>query len=205
MDKTPKYNLKQVIHNMYVSSKNRAKKKVMLHTITESDLDKRYELCGGRCEVCFSEFDGKNKPTLDKIIPHKGYTKNNIGLLCKTCNTSKGDKTITRCIEIHKKMTCKYCSKHIIHQPCMYCGMVDLYYYRLERIIEYVMRVVTGTLSKIYHYRWGLEFNFKGGKIMGGIENRSTILVTNQKKLKYVINNRLDNKINSIIFVELMY
>lgn len=64
---------------------------------TREDIEFLFELQNGECACCGKEFDGHNKYELDHIIPLSvggQFSKENIQLLCRSCNASKKNKTI---------------------------------------------------------------------------------------------------------------
>ena len=62
------------------------------------------------CPVLKIKLDKKNfkakdnSPSLDKIIPKKGYTKNNISVISHRANTIKSDGRLDEFIKIYKYM-----------------------------------------------------------------------------------------------------
>ena len=89
------------IPQMLSNSKIRAKEKRVPHTITTSDLKKIWPK-DNRCPVLKSPFDmglkfGRNRslaPSLDKIIPKKGYVPGNIVIVSDIVNRVKSDATL---------------------------------------------------------------------------------------------------------------
>ena len=77
--------------------KRRAKKYLLTESYSTIDWLKKLDSTNGICPGC-NNFVGKEKLELDHIIPiskaQKGfnYTINDIQPLCKSCNSSKGDK-----------------------------------------------------------------------------------------------------------------
>jgi hypothetical protein len=45
----------------------------------------------------------QNAPTIDKIIPGLGYTKDNVDIICRSCNTKKQDATADE----HEAFACR--------------------------------------------------------------------------------------------------
>ena len=92
---------KNPIPQMLSNSKIRAKEKQVPHTITTSDIEKVWPK-DNRCPVLKSPFDmgykfEKNKslaPSLDKIIPEKGYVPGNIAVVSDIVNRVKADASI---------------------------------------------------------------------------------------------------------------
>ena len=52
-----------------------------------------------------------NSPSLDKIIPKKGYTKNNISVISYRANTIKSDGRLDEFVKIYKYMVRKMVRK----------------------------------------------------------------------------------------------
>lgn len=53
------------------------------------------------CPACSREFDKRNGngrsercPSIDRIVPEKGYVKGNVAVICDRCNRIKSDGTI---------------------------------------------------------------------------------------------------------------
>lgn len=90
-----KYRLQMLIN----ASKQRAKLKNIEHEITVEDLIALYPL-DGKCPVLGVELEfgsagfRENSPSIDKINPNKGYTKDNIQVISWRANRIKGDATL---------------------------------------------------------------------------------------------------------------
>jgi hypothetical protein len=66
-------------------------------TLTESDIEFLINFQNNRCASCGREFTESLGYQLDHILPVSkggGFTLQNVQLLCKTCNCSKGNKMI---------------------------------------------------------------------------------------------------------------
>ena len=92
---------KNPIPQMLSNSKIRAKNKGVLHTITSKDLENIWPK-DNLCPVLKIPFDmsiksGKSKslaPSLDRIVPKKGYTPGNLVIVCDIVNRVKSDATL---------------------------------------------------------------------------------------------------------------
>jgi len=75
------------------SSKTRARAVEIPHTITTDDfvIHKDCPICG--LEMTRSKVRGghRRSPTLDRVIPALGYVPGNVDVICKHCNSKKGD------------------------------------------------------------------------------------------------------------------
>ena len=78
------------------SAKQRAKKQGLAFNLTSSFLEELWNKQGGKCAITGIEFDLKGTCALtgsgaavDKIDPMKGYTQDNVQLLCSWVNTMK--------------------------------------------------------------------------------------------------------------------
>ena len=88
------------IPQMLSNSKIRAKSKGITHTITTSDLEEIWPK-NNRCPVLNTPFDigykvGKSRnlaPSLDRIVPKKGYIKGNLLIVSDIVNRMKQDST----------------------------------------------------------------------------------------------------------------
>lgn len=77
--------------------KRRLLEKSQEGSISVSDIQTLLNLQDNRCAKCLKEFNGTLKYTIDHIIPLSkggGLRLENVQLLCKSCNCSKGAKTI---------------------------------------------------------------------------------------------------------------
>ena len=88
-----------------ILAKGRAKKQNLPFNITEQDIIEVWPK-DNKCPILGTEFkSGKNNkdylPTLDKIIPKKGYVKGNIAVISFRANQIKSDVTD---IKVFKKM-----------------------------------------------------------------------------------------------------
>lgn len=77
---------------MVISARHRAKKEGVAFSLNRLDIE-----IPGECPVCsvaMSYLDGRNVvPSLDRIIPARGYTKENVIVLCNACNRKKQNST----------------------------------------------------------------------------------------------------------------
>lgn len=75
-------------------SKNRAKAKNLKHDITLSHLKLLWKQCAGKCPISGVKFSliagDPDVPSLDQIHPGKGYTTDNVWLICDWVNKAKG-------------------------------------------------------------------------------------------------------------------
>lgn len=79
------------IKYMYQSANQRCKKTGDIFTITQTDIKNVWR---DFCAYCMCEWglSGTRKvPTLDKIVPIKGYAPSNIAVVCFDCNTHKSN------------------------------------------------------------------------------------------------------------------
>ena len=85
------------VYSLYESAKDRSAKKNMVFEITLDYLLEKYEKQEGKCEMTGIPFtsernpDGKRfympySPSLDRIDSNKGYTKDNVRLVCVIVN-----------------------------------------------------------------------------------------------------------------------
>lgn len=90
-------------------SKTRAKAKQLPHNITHAHLKLLWRQSGGRCAISgepFSLIAGhKNSPSIDQIIPGKGYTIDNVWLISDWLNKAKNDMPLNTFINTMKKCT----------------------------------------------------------------------------------------------------
>ena len=83
-------------YKMLARAKSRAKKNNLPFNIELADIiiPERCPLLGIKIES--TEFrNSPNNPSLDKIIPEKGYTKDNVWVISNRANTLKNDATLT--------------------------------------------------------------------------------------------------------------
>ena len=100
---------KRVTINMTNGSKRRSKVKGLPHNITLKYVREIFPQDGTRCSYCQiglklerGEFTNTS-PTLDRIIPSKGYVKGNVVVCCKSCNEFKG--SIESAEEMREKLS----------------------------------------------------------------------------------------------------
>lgn len=87
---------------LFRSAKQRSKNEGVVFNLEVQDIEVH-----SNCPVCNVEMKVSSKkggttssPTLDKIIPEKGYVKGNIAVICKLCNSTKGSGSA----ELHRKI-----------------------------------------------------------------------------------------------------
>jgi len=75
---------------MYNNSCGNARRKGLEHTICKEDI-----IIPNTCPCCYATL---SQPSLDRVDNSKGYTKNNIQVICWRCNNVKkdGDSTLHR-------------------------------------------------------------------------------------------------------------
>ena len=80
---------------MWRNAKARAAKKGVPFSIGHEDV-----VITNLCPVCEREMKtggkggGPCSPSLDRVIPKKGYVKGNVKVICKSCNSVKSDATV---------------------------------------------------------------------------------------------------------------
>lgn len=47
-------------------------------------------ICESKMQVSTTRGGNSRSPTLDKVVPDKGYVKGNVAVICKYCNSLKG-------------------------------------------------------------------------------------------------------------------
>lgn len=79
-------------------TRDRAKRKRVLCEISAADVRLLLERSKGRCSYCACKLNFTSKltnrwqgPSLDRILPHLGYTLNNLAVSCYRCNAIKND------------------------------------------------------------------------------------------------------------------
>jgi 5-methylcytosine-specific restriction endonuclease McrA len=78
------------------SAKRRGLEKIVENTLSENDIKFLYLFQDKKCACCSKEFSDSLPYTLDHIIPLSkggGLTLENVQLLCRKCNCSKGIKS----------------------------------------------------------------------------------------------------------------
>lgn len=85
-------------HTLWYHAKRRAREKALDFTLTPADVQALLD-AGWICAYCttpIGSFAGGLQPlsaTLDRLIPERGYTPDNIVLACHRCNGQKGEHT----------------------------------------------------------------------------------------------------------------
>lgn len=92
------------------ASKDRARLNNLPHNLTVEDIviPTTCPICDTELEVSKTRGGSARSPSLDKIQPHLGYVKGNVAILCKKCNSMKGDASV----ELLEKMI-DYIKSHI--------------------------------------------------------------------------------------------
>jgi hypothetical protein len=87
---------KTIEYKMLARAKSRAKKNNLAFNIELDDIviPERCPLLGIKIEST-EEKNSPNNPSLDKIIPEKGYTKGNVWVISNRANTLKNDATLS--------------------------------------------------------------------------------------------------------------
>lgn len=83
--------------NLLRASKDRARQNGIPHDITIEDIiiPENCPICGVSVAPCAGSRGGSStSPSLDKLIPLKGYVKGNVAVICKKCNSMKGDASV---------------------------------------------------------------------------------------------------------------
>lgn len=89
---------------LYYSAKTRAKKKGLAFSISITDIiiPERCPILGVRIVTGGGKGWHQNSPSLDRVIPSRGYTKNNIAVISHRANRIKSDGTIEELVKIIK-------------------------------------------------------------------------------------------------------
>ena len=89
-------------------SKSRAKKKNIPHDVTKDDVAQMYMQSGGRCPYIKVPFilekGNRYNISLDRIDSSKGYTKDNIMIICDWANKAKGTCTPAEFLELCERV-----------------------------------------------------------------------------------------------------
>jgi len=84
-----------VLSQRLSTSKTSAEEKGIPHDINHDHLKLLWRQSGGRCAISGERFSliagDKNSPSLDQIIPGKGYTVDNVWLISEWLNKAKND------------------------------------------------------------------------------------------------------------------
>lgn len=87
---------RSVADKLIRSAKDRATKEGIAFSITTEhfDVPSNCPICDVEMRVATGIRGGASySPTLDKRIPHLGYVPGNVAVICKKCNSLKGDAT----------------------------------------------------------------------------------------------------------------
>ena len=103
---------KNPYHQLFYTIKRRAEQKGIKFTLTKDDIK---ELFANRPKVCpilgieikYSELNVKKSltdysPSIDRLIPDKGYTKNNVSIISNLANRIKQDATVDQIEKVYK-------------------------------------------------------------------------------------------------------
>ncbi len=95
IDSRRSYLNKNMPYKMFHSAKNRAKKKGIKFSLLIEDIviPKKCPVFGIKLKTNNGVI-GDSSPSLDRIIPAKGYVKNNIRVICHKANTMKSNGTL---------------------------------------------------------------------------------------------------------------
>lgn len=83
--------------NSLKSQRRRAREKELPNTLTKQEVLSILDSQAGKCAGCQLEFSPLHRYEIDHIVPVSlggGLTKDNVQLLCRSCNASKGAKVI---------------------------------------------------------------------------------------------------------------
>ena len=86
------------VKRMWHQAKSRAKHRDVDFSLTKDHIRDAFNVAGDHCPSCGVQFiikslsmaSRKHAPSLDRIIPEKGYIPENIIIICGHCNTQKG-------------------------------------------------------------------------------------------------------------------
>lgn len=86
------------------AAKHRAKIKGVPFNITWKDLNLIWTCPVLNIPIFSDSLNNQNAPSIDRLIPEKGYTKGNVRIISRRANTLKGDSTINEMELILKYM-----------------------------------------------------------------------------------------------------
>lgn len=99
----------------YCDIKGRAKRNELSFSLTKDFLREKFTFQNGKCIYCDNEFDmngtqtdKRKSPSVDRVIPTKGYVLSNVVLCCYRCNAIKQDASLselTKLVEVLKRIT----------------------------------------------------------------------------------------------------
>ena len=96
------------IANRVNDSRARAKDKKIAHDITKHDVAQMYMQSGGRCPYIKVPFvlekGSRYNISVDRIDSSKGYTKDNIMIICDWANKAKGTCTPEEFLELCERV-----------------------------------------------------------------------------------------------------
>jgi hypothetical protein len=77
---------------LYNGARYRAARKGREFTLTRPEVDELLERAGSHCAGCGIEMVARSGrgPSLDRLDNSRGYTADNLAVMCKACNTAKG-------------------------------------------------------------------------------------------------------------------
>lgn len=108
--KTPKYLRDRVARYqaanphmvLYNAARQRAKHFEREFAITPADVERLRSEAGTRCAGCGHEMiaPGPHAPSLDRVDNARGYTCDNVAVICKSCNSAKSDKSAGELVQL---------------------------------------------------------------------------------------------------------
>ena len=103
-DKTPNRNKGDKLRNLCTSAVRRSKELGLPTSTADELLDVLRKLGGleAGCPCCGVEFSSevKQRATVDRVEPNRGYVVDNVSLLCQDCNRQKQDLTLDKLMVI---------------------------------------------------------------------------------------------------------
>lgn len=116
-----KSKLYKCIQSKWLGARDRAKRKELEFTITKDDLINKYNEQNGKCaltgiDMTFEMYNNRNHTniSIDRIDSNKGYTLDNIQLVCMSVNQFKNDIPMDEFIFICKKIADKFSNNEYI-------------------------------------------------------------------------------------------
>lgn len=107
--------LKKILQDRWLNARTRAKHKNRVFDITKEDLMELWNNQEGKCAISklpmtYTTDNGRNpyNVSVDQINPSKGYTKDNIQLVCMCVNQLKSDFDLETVINICKNILNNY-------------------------------------------------------------------------------------------------